>query len=126
MSLFLQTPWEEIGRLKLEALREELHCFDSSNTTSFGGSFHALCCTAAMQIIQAGKTGDEYGARTDLSYRDRRKNARVTSGRRAVLQTEGVRGQRATAARATLRMSARSMPRSCNSRLDMLPSSLTV
>ena len=55
-------PWEEIGRLKLEALREELHCFESSNTTSFGGSFHALCCTAAMQKNQAGKTGDEYGA----------------------------------------------------------------
>jgi hypothetical protein len=62
VSLFLQTPWEEIGRLKLEALREELHCFDGSNTTSFGGSFHALWCTAAMQKIQAGKTCDEYGA----------------------------------------------------------------
>jgi hypothetical protein len=80
-----------VGRLKHEALREEVHRFDGCNHTPTMDSFHALCCTAAMQEIHVGTAHDGTRAKptsdTDLRLGDRRKNARVISGRRAVLET---------------------------------------
>ena len=48
-------PWEEVGRLKLEALREEVHRFDGCDHTPAIDSSYTLCCTAAMQETQARK-----------------------------------------------------------------------
>ena len=44
-----------MGHLKVEALREEVHCFDGSHHTPTMDGANALCCTAAMQEIQVGK-----------------------------------------------------------------------
>jgi hypothetical protein len=44
-----------VGRLKVEALREEVHCFDSPDHTPTMDGANVLCCTAAMQEIQVGK-----------------------------------------------------------------------
>jgi hypothetical protein len=50
------------GRLKLEALREEVHHFDGANHTPDIEISYSLCCTAAMQEIQIGKARDEAGS----------------------------------------------------------------
>lgn len=51
--LFLQTSLGGgVGRLKPEALREEVHCFDGLDHTLAAAVSYRLCCTAAMQEIQ--------------------------------------------------------------------------
>lgn len=44
-----------MGRLKVEALREDVHCFDGSDYTPTMDGANVLCCTAAMQGIQGGR-----------------------------------------------------------------------
>ena len=46
-----------MGRLKFEALREEVHCFDGNNHTLIAMISKRLCCTAAMQKMHIGKYG---------------------------------------------------------------------
>jgi hypothetical protein len=46
-----------VGRLKFEALREEVHCFDGNNHTLIAMISKRLCCTAAMQEMHIGKYG---------------------------------------------------------------------
>jgi hypothetical protein len=61
--LFLQTSLGGgVGRLKPEALREEVHCFDGLDHTLAAAVSYRLCCTAAMQEIQIGKARDEAGS----------------------------------------------------------------
>jgi hypothetical protein len=60
--LFLQTSLGGgVGRLKLEALREEVHHFDEANNTPIIEISYSLCCTAAMQETQVGKLSAEGG-----------------------------------------------------------------
>ncbi|MCS0463855.1 hypothetical protein, partial [Rhizobium favelukesii] len=64
---FLQTPLGGgVGRLKLEALREEVHRFDGCHHTPTINRANALCCTAAMQKIQVGKADEQSKDPTDL------------------------------------------------------------
>jgi len=89
VSPFLQTPLGGgVGRLKLEGLREEVHHFDKSDHTPTTNRSNALCCTAAMQKIQVGKAYEQSKDPTDLRRGDRRKNARVISGRRSSLKDQ--------------------------------------
>lgn len=90
-----------MGCLNPEALREEVHRFNRFDHTPTMGSSHALCCTTAMQEIKSGglRLNEDQNRSPDMG--DRRKNARVISGRRAVLETicravsvRSMRGQR--------------------------------
>jgi hypothetical protein len=69
MSPFLQTPLGGgVGRLKLEALREEVHHFDRSHHTPTMNRSNALCCTAAMQKTQVGKAYKQNKDPTELRH----------------------------------------------------------
>ena len=75
-----------VGRLNHEALREEVHCFDGNDHTPIIGISKVQCCSAAMQgrhveMLTARRKPDS------LRHRASHKNARVLSGRRAVLGT---------------------------------------
>jgi hypothetical protein len=73
--LFLQTSLGGgVGRLKPEALREEVHRFDRLDHTPAVAVSYRLCCTAAMQEIQIGKIHHE--TRTNRSS-DREPDAKT-------------------------------------------------
>jgi hypothetical protein len=50
----VERPWEEEWPFCIEALREEVHCFDRSEHTPMAGDSKRQCCTAAMHEMQGG------------------------------------------------------------------------
>jgi hypothetical protein len=105
--LFHQTPLGGgVGRLKPEALREEVHRFVGFEDSGFLRPENRLCCTAAMQEMQPSSFHRKTGTFAAIKA-PKRKNARVIRGRWPVRNARKCCNQRATAARATLRMSAR-------------------
>jgi hypothetical protein len=94
-------PLGGVGRLKFEALREEVHCFDRSAHTATMDLANVSCRTAAMQEIQAGEACVRTRTKPTLNLGVQRKNARVISGRRAIqkdkccaVSARSMRGQR--------------------------------
>ena len=99
VSLFLQTSLGGgVGRLKLEALREEVHHFEGANHTPVIEILYSLGCTAAMQEIQVGKLRAEEGE-TDLEHdrptQKRPRHQRASSSRKDyAVSARSMRGQR--------------------------------
>ena len=85
MPLFQQTSLGGgAGRLKHEALREEVHCFDGNDHTPIIGISKAQCCSAAMQEEHVGNAGCKARTGQPPASGAGYKNARVMSGRRVV------------------------------------------
>jgi len=73
-----------VGRLKPEALREEVHRFDGLDHTPAVAISYNLCCIAAMQEIQVGKACN--GAAAMLTA-DRRADAKTPASSAGVEQS---------------------------------------
>ena len=80
MPLFLQTSLGGgVGRLKLEALREEMHCFGENHDIHSCRTLNRLRCSAAMRNLH--DFNEREISKLGASRRSRHKNARIISGR---------------------------------------------